>query len=402
MSSFSEDTRRLLGEARTLPHGPPKVRLLEEAVRLADLHGDEELGYRVRMDLISAATYGGMPDRALVAFSWCRSSAKKRGGGELDWDLLWRQKWIVDKLVDSPTVSREKLEAALEDLAQTYAAYGGGERVIAKIRCVQARSMGETDRARDLMKKWLATPSDSLSDCPACDRNGEVETWVEVGQLEKAIEMAEPLFAGRMKCAEIPHHTHARMLLPLAQTGRFEEAARSHRTGHRLISQNVDFLGSVGQHLEYLAAVGNLGRAVELFEKHVGWTEQSTDVAAARDFWTGAFAVFARVAEDRPTVQLRLPAGFAGYKPDGLYDTRELLAGVERAALELALAFDRRNGNDFYARRLAAAKSRRLDVTLRAKAPSRKRVAEPKAKAATVKVAAKAPTSRKRKTSTKG
>ena len=67
MSEYGEEVEELLGRAAGLDEGPAKVALLEEAVRLADTHGDVGEGFRARQELIRAATFGGLPDRVLVA-----------------------------------------------------------------------------------------------------------------------------------------------------------------------------------------------------------------------------------------------------------------------------------------------------------------------------------------------
>src|SRR4028118_2006681 len=66
-----EQVRELFFQSYYLEDGDSKIMLLEEAVRLADICGDFALQYDARDYLINAATFGGAPEKALVAYSWC-------------------------------------------------------------------------------------------------------------------------------------------------------------------------------------------------------------------------------------------------------------------------------------------------------------------------------------------
>ena len=69
---MSEDRfRELMDEARCLPNTPTRVAMLEEAVREADLCNDAQLGFEARTELVEAATFSGLREKAMVAYSWC-------------------------------------------------------------------------------------------------------------------------------------------------------------------------------------------------------------------------------------------------------------------------------------------------------------------------------------------
>ncbi len=73
VSANQNEVEELLRQASYLPDGDMKVMLLEEAVRLADglEYRSEELQFKTRDLLVQAATFGGHPDKSLVAYSWC-------------------------------------------------------------------------------------------------------------------------------------------------------------------------------------------------------------------------------------------------------------------------------------------------------------------------------------------
>ncbi|HEY5924929.1 MAG TPA: hypothetical protein VIV11_24780, partial [Kofleriaceae bacterium] len=74
-----------------------------------------------------------------------------------------------------------------------------------------------------------------------------------------------------------------------------------------------------------------------------------------RDFFIAAMVLFEALGRERATITLTTPPTFPLHDPKGRYEVAALRAWFEAAARTLSLAFDRRNGNDYQASRLAAA-----------------------------------------------
>ena len=82
-----------------------------------------------------------------------------------------------------------------------------------------------------------------------------------------------------MTCAEVPHRTHATVLLPFLRLGKLKAAERSYRAGYKMIRENPDFIGPKSYHLAYLALTGNLARHLHGVTLPKGFT--SADVTPA-------------------------------------------------------------------------------------------------------------------------
>ncbi len=361
---WREQVDELLARATRLKHGEAKVMALEEAVRLADTHGDLDLAFEVRDELIDAATFGGFPDKALVAFAWCRAQAKKNPERFETDLLLWKQKWVVGRLDDFPHITRKQIQDALDDIEQTYARVDAGKRSVLKLRYQTARDMGETAAAEAYWAQWVAAPRDHLTDCRACDLDDEIDHHIDRGEYAQALQKARPILEGRSSCAEIPHLTYASVLYPMLKLGRLEEARDCHMRGYPMIQRNRDFLAAVGEHLEFLALTDNLSRGLELFEKHLGW---ALDHASWRDrftFYTAAEFLLSRVVSGgRDTVSLRLPKAFPLHQAKGAYASRELHGWVQSQANEIAARFDTRNGTGHFQRLLERTRGLEKDVS---------------------------------------
>ncbi len=96
--AYREHIEELWAEADLLSEGPAKVVLLEEAIRLADTHGDLELGFDLRENLIEACTFCGLGEKSLVAFIWCLGQCDRHPERFSQDDLLWKYKWIITAL----------------------------------------------------------------------------------------------------------------------------------------------------------------------------------------------------------------------------------------------------------------------------------------------------------------
>src|SRR5437868_5986567 len=104
-----EQLEKLQFESWGLEASPAKVAILEQAVQLADSLGDASESFDIRQQLIEAATFGGMEDRALVAFSWCLAQSDKDPDRFPEEDLLWKYKWILAGITDYPGISLAKI-----------------------------------------------------------------------------------------------------------------------------------------------------------------------------------------------------------------------------------------------------------------------------------------------------
>ena len=343
----------LLDDASCLEEGPAKVLVLEEAVRVADTHGDAELGFEVRQDYIQAATFGGYPEKALVAFTWCLAHCD-RAGGLLDHTMLWKYKWIGNALAELPHVPLAQINAVFDDMTARYDRAGISLRAVHKLRCGLAMGMGDHAAARLHHRAWQQTPADSVSDCAACERNHRIKYLFFQGKHEEGMKSAAPILEGRLRCAEIPHATLARVLLPLLRLGRVEEAMAYHREGLRLVTRNPSFVCEVAMHMTFLALTDNLAHAVRLLERHLAWALEKEHHARRFDFFLAARFTLDRLeASGKSRVRLRLPQGFALYRDNGKYNVAELAAWFEADLQALAARFDARNSTDWFKQRIA-------------------------------------------------
>ena len=349
------EVERLLAEAEKLGDGPEKISMLEEAVRHADSAGDLRLQYSAREDLVEAAYFGGAPDKAVVAYTWCLAQFDRNPGEFDEWRLLWRYKWMINVIPDFPQIPREQIYEMLEDMERRFRRGGYGLRSIYQYRYRIARLMGEREEAVKNYHRAQREHADAVSDCQACRIDEQSSFHIYTGDDERALEVAQPLVNYRHFCRTVPERTFARLLLPLLRLGRAKDAADFHRQGYRLSEARTHgSIEYVSDHVVYLALASRARRAVELLGKHYRWSETNHNPHERFMFYRAAWlALDVLAGEGARTVALRLSPTFPLYEEGGLCETARLRDWFGARVKELARRFDERNGNDHFTRELA-------------------------------------------------
>jgi hypothetical protein len=345
----------LLARARAMSAGGRKtdaaIPILEEAIRIADVHGDLALGFEARTELVDVACWTGHPDKMLVAFGWCLSTLDAHPDRFDRHTTYWTYKWVVLALAGFPEVSLAQIDAMLDDIGARYERIGASLRPIHYLRCWLSEATGCTEQADRGYHAWLAAPRDSLSDCVACETDDRVAYAGWRGRWDAALEHAAPLLAGRMRCAEVPDRTYARLLVPLLRLGRDEEAVDLHRRGIRGITRTHKQVSRIGDHLAFLALGGSFEKAGDLVERFLPAALTHADRSDRLDFLCDVrlyadLLVRAGVAE----VRLALPRAAAIFDEHGRYAPAALSAWAAAEARALAERFDARNGNTHVSR----------------------------------------------------
>jgi len=336
-----------LREGALMPYGSERVRLHAEAVRVADLHQDLEAGFKARQQLIQSANLGGDPNLALVAFAWClgqHDADPKRfpaNGGGYFTNLLWMYKWVVERAIEHPAISRAKVDELLADMARRYTAGGFSLRPVRKLELQSAVTAQEAERIPAAMAEWLRLRRDSLSDCMACDVDMTSAAHLATHDLKLAREAAKPIFELRMTCAEVPTVTYGRFLLPLSRSGDDEEAQRLAHLLPRKIGINRDYVTPAGALVVYL--VERRSRpALPTAQRHATWALVGETPLRRVTLMIG-LAKASRLARDMGRGEDSLGILLPNEPATSFAEAEERMT---QEAMKVAAAFDARNGHD--------------------------------------------------------
>ena len=338
----------LQSEAWGLEASPAKVAILEQAVKLADSLEDLEEGFNLRQQLVEAATFGGVDDRALVAFAWCLAQSDKDPERFPEQDLLWKYKWILAGISDFPGISVKKIHAMEDDFEARLKRSGYGLRSLYKLRMDNANDMGFLRKGDEYEAKWRKARRDGMVDCHACEMDAEVSALVRAGKYDDAIRKARPIMSGKIRCHTVPQRTYADVIIAELSQGHIEKAGKAFAAGYPQVAGNPDFLSTVGWHLCYLTRVLDVPRGLKLIERHLPWGSQTNNPSERMGFYSRVGTVFERLAGERPKPRkVRIPDTLPVHNDDDRYAPADLAAWFQAEAGKLADRFDARNGNGF-------------------------------------------------------
>lgn len=343
-----EQLEELMDQAEELQASPAKVAILEQAVKLSDALGDLEQSYAIRQDLIEAAVFGGMDDRALVAFAWCISQSDQDPERFPESDLLWRYKWILGSITSFPNVSTQRIQQMEDDYQERLKRSGHGLKAVYKIRMLNASYMGLIERRDHFEDKWRKAPHDEMADCKACEIDSEVKYLNSKGDYQAAIKAAKPVISGKVRCLTVPQRTFSEIIFAELSLGNLDKAREAFEKGYRQVSGNPDYISTICWHLGYLIRAMDFPRGTRLIERHLPWVLQANNLEQQMWFYSHTGNFFERLASQEPdSRRVRIPESLPIHSPEDRYEPAKLAQWFQSHAAEIAKRFDVRNGNYF-------------------------------------------------------
>ncbi|MDR2870576.1 MAG: hypothetical protein LBV04_09005 [Deferribacteraceae bacterium] len=353
------DLHKLIDEIDEIADQGARIPLVEDAIRLADQLQERYFSFSLRMDLIHHAVFNGQAMKSLPAFAWCLADLERPDCEfELD-DILWEYKWINSGSADFSEISMQKIEELDLDFKQKLQECGYNENCYHYVRMNRGIAIHDKALAEASFIEMGKYPRDIMSDCRACVQDGLVEFMLFMGRYQEAKKLAEPIFQGKLSCAEVPHYTYGKMLLPTYFAGELEEAAAIEKKAYRLLYKNEEFLGLIGDFLLYYAFTAPK-KALERYPKFATWPYNPyTTGLRKRSFHASVAAMFAQLIKiGKEDTSFQLAKGHPLYDTSGVYSLKALQDYHYAAAAEIGDKFDARNGNSGYANELAETMAR--------------------------------------------
>lgn len=325
-----------LGKAKGLPRGELKIALLEEAIRIADIHGDIRHRFDARMKLTYETIFYGHGQKAIVAFAWCLAQYDRDPQLSYPFQMMWYYKWVVDRLLMFPDIPLSKVEEMLEDLLRRFRSLGHHSRYYYTLKAKLAMDRDQHDQAAVYYEKWLEEPRDGLDDCNACELSSRAELLLYLGRLEEALEITKPIFSGQISCHSVPHSTYSHFLVPLLRAGQDEKAAKFHEKGYGLIAnQGKEYIAFVHNHLHYLAIV-NQDKALDCLETFLPFVAESTESLVKYRFYVVASLLLDELKSERA---IQMP-------------TNVTAKSIKQELQQLAQTFDQQNQTTIFTRQI--------------------------------------------------
>ena len=267
--------------------------------------------------------------------------------------VLWHYKWIAEHLHEYPTLSRAKIADFFDRMEAYFKAEEEGLRPVYNNRMAEAAAAGQDVEFDAWRNRWEAAPSDESDDCAACETHSIVESLLNLGRAEDALEAATPLLKGEQYCDEVPSTTFSRLLLPLLKMQNARMAEAAHRVSLRYVRRAPKMLRYLADHVVYLSLQRREDEARRLAAVLMARIDESRNglnrYRAAAALWLWASA---RKSAGHATIPV--PKRVSWSPPGGLAKADDVIARYQTMATDIARQFDERNGTDLFAKRIGS------------------------------------------------
>jgi tetratricopeptide (TPR) repeat protein len=348
MADFTnEDAERAFVEAYNMPTGMAKHEALERVARMSDALGHLPLGVSCRIALIDSAYYLARYDLMLAPFAWARAAEEKDPEAFNDYErhsLNWSHKWITTGLRRDPRFSLDQLQAVIGQLADRYGRLGFSVQPVHGARAEFAYHVGDMTGLAEHLGRYLATERGPMADCEACMVEEQVWMLARLGRFSEAAAHGWEGLSGNTNCSTQPQGILSALLWPLLEIGDAERAAHAHLTAYRLIKDD-EITSYVHEHIRFCALTGNVSRGEDILRRSLHKVTAAQLPADEMSF-----------AECASVLLQRIPAETVFEVPSvGTLTAAELLDRLSTRAIELAKAFDARNGTSAWIDRVSRA-----------------------------------------------
>lgn len=323
-----------------------KIKLLKEAVSIADAHNDLEWGFDIRLEIMEEEFHTAHDNESFSAFAWLLNACDEHPDLFDEDELMWNYKWMISAARNNSGISMEQFNTIVEDFKVRLQRNGYNLRTYyAQLHYMQLFQLRNLEKAKELLDMRNKESRDGMSDCRACELDDDVTMAAELGNTDKAMELSKDLFSGKLSCAHVPYITYCTLLGHFHEHKDMEKALDIfNKAEAALLAMENDSsqIGNISTMIHFLTDYDK-ERAWEYFAKYIHWSLEC-DEKSKLDISTYVLPLL----KQGGTKTLDVNAAMPWYRADGNYNTDELYNYYLAQATDLAKRFDTRNGNSYF------------------------------------------------------
>lgn len=331
-----------------------KIKLLKQAISIADANNDLDWGYELRFDLMYEEKGTSHCIDSIPAFVWIMNTVDANPVLFEESEILLRYKWMLAAVQRSTSFPLEQIYSIREDFKQRMERNGHGLYTYYNLLHQWYLIIGDSDKAREYQELRNAEQPDNISYCLACDIDTDAELELLDKNWDKAITVADDLLSGRETCFYEPFSVLSKMVYHFTKN-RDDRAGIYYQKAEDALSELESTEPYNLLNIAYIILYAGLyqkERAWQLFELYSKWDVNSEDYYAFY-FASSLLPLFKDRGERKLSISPELPY----FSEDETYDTQVLYNYYLNRASQLADRFDKRNGNSYFTQTLELIKT---------------------------------------------
>jgi len=232
--------QKLLKKTEQLSNPKDKIKLLQEAVNIADSNNDIEWGLDLRLKLMSENLDCVNNKISFQAIGWIIGTYEEDNNIYNENDFLWQYKWMINRALNDPTLTSETVNNIIDDFSMRLKNNNYSLRPIYENYFEYYTFLGLKDEASKYLELRDAAIIDDMSDCNACEKDSYIYWCLTFEGYEKAKNEASKIFNGTLSCHRIPIITYANFTQELTKQNRLKEAENYYEKGMKHIFEDKD------------------------------------------------------------------------------------------------------------------------------------------------------------------
>ncbi len=347
MASF----RQMENDFATLERGTARLNGIRQAIHEADSAQDLRWMFIFRYDYIEESIFCGDRYYAMIMFpevlQLFDEHPELNENDRISYDMLIILRWMVEAVQEFPQVSREEVDKYFR-LYKRRLQEGGYSLNNYYMKRSDAYMHMDRDIAVMNYYRFLESPMDGLSDGKPLSQNFQVEFNLYLGNEEKALELAKPIFEGKLKDRiNLPHSTQHKFCHYYIQTKQFEKAIPYMMPLEKRVDGDLYHMHHIGAILSLYSRL-DVEKGIRLFNRNYHLYLGSKNPWLKFYFISGAVHLFDSMVKNGMSTDLvKVPeSSILTAVTEG--NTKKVAEILRKEAEDLAKRFDKRNGtNDF-------------------------------------------------------
>lgn len=345
--NYTLEIQKLLVKKDSLRSPDDKMKILKEAIALADANNDIDWGYDLRMDLMDEEYNTGRFIERFPAFAWLLETHDANPELFEEEDLLWRYRWMVNASRMNTNISAEQIENICNDFKIRLERNGYNLRAFYDDEFRRYYVQNSMDKAKQFLD---LRENEKYNDmvCHACELTDKIDYELRLGNIDEALVIYNELIAKKYSCMRKPFDTFCSFVEYYTKQGELEKANEMFLLAEAKLSELNDTVpvGSISTLINFLAHY-NQTKAWDFFQQYVHW---GVDMLDEVEFKLAKNLLY--LLSQGGVRNLKVSSKLPWYNADGTYNINELYNYYYNKAADLAQRFDARNGTPYFTQQL--------------------------------------------------